>query len=219
MNVIGAEQLDLAARAVEAGELVIIPTDRWYMLCCDANNAAACARIFDGKRRPPDKSLLLVAPSVDLVRQWFLLPAEGERLADQLWPGDLALRLCWRDPVNGSRHAGVGNPVGLVTVAPDILGELARRCAAPVAATSANVSAEPVPGSAGPAVTLDEVRGFISRTDTAVAFAVDGGICPRFQPLTIVDCTGEGIQRERDGAVSEHVLKAALNDKVGCASG
>src|SRR4051795_11721135 len=97
MRIVTSSDLDLAARAIEAGELVVVPTERWYMLCCDASNPGACARIFTTKKRPPDKSLLFVAPSPEAVRQRFSVAKEAELLAAAFWPGDLALLLPWRD--------------------------------------------------------------------------------------------------------------------------
>jgi L-threonylcarbamoyladenylate synthase len=58
MRIVAPSEIDLAAQAVEAGRLVIVPTSRWYMICCDASNTDACDRIFAAKQRPADKSLL-----------------------------------------------------------------------------------------------------------------------------------------------------------------
>jgi tRNA A37 threonylcarbamoyladenosine synthetase subunit TsaC/SUA5/YrdC len=60
------DDLDLAIEAIESGELVILPTQRWYMICADASDHEACARIFTGKSRPQSKPLALVLPHADL---------------------------------------------------------------------------------------------------------------------------------------------------------
>lgn len=57
MRVIGPEDLEVAAQAIEDGGLVVVPTRRWYMVCADASNARACDDIITGKRRPSGKPL------------------------------------------------------------------------------------------------------------------------------------------------------------------
>jgi L-threonylcarbamoyladenylate synthase len=149
--------IELAARAVEAGQLVVVPTGRWYMICCDAANADACSRIFAAKRRPVDKSLLFVAKSIEDARQLFDLDRDAEALVTAFWPGDLALLLPWKNPADGERHPAVGTPVALVGCDPGPLGEMAKLSAAPIAATSANLSGTSGPG---PSISLAEVREF-----------------------------------------------------------
>jgi L-threonylcarbamoyladenylate synthase len=117
MRIVRPSELDSAARAIEAGELVIVPTARWYMICADASNADASGVIFTGKRRPSGKSLAYVAPSLAVCEQHFQLGAEARKLAEMFWPGDLALLLPWRNPEDAARHAAVGSPA-LTTIAP-----------------------------------------------------------------------------------------------------
>jgi L-threonylcarbamoyladenylate synthase len=208
MRIVTHHDLALAARAIEAGELVIVPTQRWYMLCCDASNPDACARIFTTKRRPPDKSLLFVAPSPEAVRRRFHVSTEAELLAAAFWPGDLALLLPWRDPAEGERHQAVGTPEALVTIAPGVLGELATLTAVPIAATSANVSG--TEGTA-PSITLEEVLDFVTSTEADLPIVVDGGVCPIANHLTIVRCTSDGADVTRDGVVHPRAVATVLS--------
>ncbi|MCM4084546.1 L-threonylcarbamoyladenylate synthase [Paractinoplanes hotanensis] len=207
MQIVTPNDLALAAHAIEAGGLVVVPTQRWYMLCCDASNPDACARIFTTKRRPPDKSLLFVAPSPEAVRQRFRVSKDAELLAAAFWPGDLALLLPWRDQAEGERHQAVGAPEALVTVAPGILGELATLTAAPIAATSANVSG--TEGTA-PSITLEEVLNFVASTEADLPIVVDGGVCPIANHLTIVRCTAGDTEVVREGVVHPRAVAAVL---------
>lgn len=207
MQIVKPNDLALAARAIEAGELVVVPTQRWYMLCGDASDPDACARIFTTKRRPPDKSLLFVAQSPEAARQHFHVSKEAELLAAAFWPGDLALLLPWRDPAEGERHQAVGAPEALVTVAPGILGELAQLTAVPIAATSANVSG--TEGTA-PSITLEEVLNFVASTEADLPIVVDGGVCPIANHLTIVRCAAEETDIVREGIVHRRAVAAVL---------
>lgn len=208
MKVVAPSDVRLAAEAMEAGELVIVPTSRWYMICCDAGNADACARIFAAKQRPADKSLLLVARSMDAVRELFSVSGDAELLARAFWPGDLALLLPWRDAADGARHSAVGVPEGLVTIAPGVLGEFAKLASCSVAATSANISGTT---GCGPSITLAEVRDFVTDTEVEVPVVVDGGICPTANHLTVVRCASSRTELVREGTLHTRAVSAALD--------
>src|SRR5947209_3138152 len=108
MNILHPTDIDVAARAIEAGELIVVPTDRWYMICCDASNANACERIYRAKRRSKSKSLLLVLPSKDVAFNLFHIGPDAEILIEALWPGDLALLLRWSKAEMGLTYSAVG---------------------------------------------------------------------------------------------------------------
>jgi L-threonylcarbamoyladenylate synthase len=209
MRVVPPTDVTPAARAIEAGHLVIVPTNRWYMICCDAGNADACASIFTAKQRPVDKSLLLVAPTAAVVQEHFQLTVDAERLANAFWPGDLALRLPWRDLRDAERYAPVGTPEALVTQAPGILGDLAMAANCFVAATTANRSGNQGPG---PSISLAEVNDFLAQTNIDVPVIIDGGICPTANHLTIVRCTPDGTETVREGAIHHRAITAALKN-------
>ncbi len=210
MRVVTPAELDLAVAALEAGELVIVPTRRWYMICCDASNADACSRIFTAKQRPNDKSLLFAAKSAEEVRRLFDVTAEAELLAAALWPGELALLLPWRN-AQGALLQAVGTPLALVTHADDLLGALASRAACPVAATSANISG--TDGSA-PSISPAQVDEFVGKAGVNISIFVANGVCPTANHLTIVRCTDDGTEVVREGTVH----RRAIDEIVGKAT-
>ncbi|GAA3766732.1 hypothetical protein GCM10022225_61350 [Plantactinospora mayteni] len=207
MRVVAPSEVDLAMQAVEAGNLVVIPTSRWYMICCDAGNVDACARIFAAKQRPIEKSMVLVARSMDAVRQRFRLSTDAERLADSFWPGELALLLPWREPADETRYHMVGSPEALVTYASGVLGDLAARASCLVAATTANLS---LPNAPGPSINLAEVREFVAKSGADVSVVIDGGVCPTANHLTIVRCADDRTELVREGAVHIRAIMATL---------
>jgi L-threonylcarbamoyladenylate synthase len=153
VRVISPTELGPAAQAIRAGQFVIAPTSRWYMVCADAANMEACRSIFAGKRRPAGKSLVFVAPHEADYTDTFAFNDDAARLAAALWPGDLALLLPWRDPGQAARHPAVGSPA-LVTRPGGVLGALAAAAQIPIAATTANIS-----GDAGPRARHHPRRG------------------------------------------------------------
>lgn len=210
MQLVQAEDLNLAVDAVERGELVVLPTRRWYMICANAADSDACDRIFSGKRRPSAKSLVYVVPTAQSAANLFRLTPQAERLASTFWPGDLAMVLPWRDADQGERHRAVGTPNALVTHAPGVLGELATRARVPIAATTVNVSGDAGPDDPGPAITVAEVEWFVALTAVEVSFCVDGGVCPAADHLTIVDCSESEPSLRRSGVIHDRAIWAAL---------
>lgn len=210
LKIIKASQIELAVQALEAGELVIVPTRRWYMICANAQDSTACDRVFLRKRRPSGKSLACVMRSTSMAEELFVVRSDARRLMQAFWPGDLALILPWRDVNVGKKHAAVGTPDALVIQESGVLGELAQRTSVNIAATTANISGDAGPSDPGPAITVAEVARFVDKSELAVAVCVDGGICPIAHHLTIVDCTGTDAKLVRDGVVHKRAVAAAL---------
>nr|WSX78548.1 Sua5/YciO/YrdC/YwlC family protein [Streptomyces sp. NBC_00899] len=213
MRSIPLDRINEAARAVEAGGLVIVPTRRWYMICADATNEAACRSIFEAKQRPLTKSLVLVSPSADHCERHFVVHHEAQKLMEAFWPGDLALLLPWRDEQTSARYTAVGAPA-LVTRSSDALGKLAEAAAVPVAATTVNVSGDAHVDAPGPSITIDEVQSFLKLTEVPVSVVLDGGVCPAADHLAIVDCVTPEARLVRAGLVHERALAAALGREL-----
>ena len=214
MNILPSTEIDSAAHALDEGKLVIVPTERWYMLCADAGNTNACSQIFTAKQRSTTHSLAFIARSLDYVREVFVLNPQAELLARSFWPGHLALTLPWRDRGVGAQCTAVGAEHALVTCDDGPLGMIASKTAVPIAATSVNVSSDAGDAVSWPAITIDEVRRFVDSSGLDVAFCLDGGICPAASHLTIVDCTDGNAQLLRAGLVHERAVTAALTSTI-----
>jgi tRNA A37 threonylcarbamoyladenosine synthetase subunit TsaC/SUA5/YrdC len=208
-----SDHLAEAAAALRAGHVIAVPTPRWYMLCAAADNPAACRAIFTAKRRPAEKPLLLVLGRPGDTERLCQANAEARALIDGLWPGELALRLPWRDMRTRAAYPAIGDPA-LVQCAGGVLGRLARR-AGPIAAASLSISTPSAADDDRPALTLDEAGAFITATGAPVVGIIDGGICPHARHLTIVDCltardAGPGAHIIREGTVHPRAITAAL---------
>ena len=87
-------EIDAAARALEAGKLVGLPTETVYGLGADAENPAAVAAIYAAKGRPQDHPVIVhVAPGASLAYWCADIPAEAHQLAEAFWPGPLTMIL------------------------------------------------------------------------------------------------------------------------------
>jgi len=216
MDRIGAHDANVLKACVSAlndGRVIVLPTARWYMFAARADIATTAPIIFRLKRRLPDKSLLLVAPSYEWATSMFIFSVGARQLADAFWPGDLSLRLRWRSPADG--FPAVGVPVGLVGLTSGRLGELAAELGAPLVSTSVNFSGTPAEGGTQPRFAFEQVLDMLNaHSDAAsVAIAVDGGVCPLVEATTVVDCTeADRSALERPGTVHVDALRYIAPD-------
>ena len=178
--------LDEVVAALEAGHLVVVPTDTVYGLACRPDREASVRALSGLKRRSPDQPIALVAASVDALAD--LVPELADRRVPRgaftLVVPNPAGRLPW---LAGARPDTIGIRI------PDVGGETAELLAraGALAATSANLH-----GGADPR-RLDEVPGEIL---AAVAAVLDDGELPG-TASTVIDLTGPEPRVLREGAV------------------
>ena len=190
-----------AAKAIGEGSLVVFPTDTVYGVGGDAFNQFATSRIFDVKARPRTMPLPVL---VSRPRQAWALCAEvpnpAAELAAAFWPGGLTLIL----PVADGLSLDLGETKGKIAVrmpAHEDLIELIS-IVGPLAATSANLSGVPTPGS------VKEIR---DQLGDGVAVYLDGGpVAAADVPSTIVDCARWRPKVVREGAIPKAAIDAAL---------
>jgi L-threonylcarbamoyladenylate synthase len=176
-----------AVRAVEAGELVVIPTDTVYGLACRPDREEAVHALSASKQRAREQPIALVAASPDALL--VLVPELPARL---LLAGPFTLVL-----PNPARRlpwlAGAARPDTIGVRIPAVAGlaaELLERVGV-VAATSANLHGGPDP---------HRLSGVPTDILETVAAVLDGGELPG-TPSTVIDLTSPEPRVLREGAV------------------
>jgi tRNA threonylcarbamoyl adenosine modification protein (Sua5/YciO/YrdC/YwlC family) len=195
------EGLSAAARAVQRGRLVLLPTDTVYGVGADAFSAEAVARLLSAKGRgrqmPPP---VLVSAKTTLEALAVDVPEWARALVDELWPGPLTLVLRQQP----SLQWDLGETRGTVAVRmPDhdvALALLART--GPLAVSSANRTGLPAATDADAA---EEMLGQAAR------ILLDAGPTPGPVPSTIVDCTGDEGRVLRLGVVTLETLNEVVS--------
>ncbi|WP_017168141.1 Sua5/YciO/YrdC/YwlC family protein, partial [Xanthomonas phaseoli] len=136
--------LDRAVSALTQGGVIAYPTEAVWGLGCDPRQEAAVLRLLEIKRRPVEKGVIVVASSVDLLRDWVDIDAlEPERRQDVLasWPGPHT----WILPITDRAPRWVtGEHDGLAVriSAHPVVAALCAAWAAPLGSTSANLRSE-----------------------------------------------------------------------------
>src|SRR5882757_2281527 len=202
---IRADAIDTAARAVQSGQLVVMPTDTVYGLGADAFDATAVADLLAAKGRGRDMPVPVLVGSWDTIEGLVsYVPAQLRSLIEAFWPGGLTLvvehapSLAW-DLGDSRGTVAVRMPLHPVAI------ELLERTG-PMAVTSANRTGQP------PALTAAQAQ---ERLGDSVQVYLDGGSATVGVASTIVAVTTETPRVLREGAVSLDDLRKVVHSVVG----
>lgn len=167
-----------AAELVLRGKVIAFPTETVYGLMALPERAE---RIYEVKRRPAEKQLVVMAADVESLASLVSLSPRNRAYAERYWPGPLTLVL----PAAGRGAPSVGARI------PDhpLALELLRAVGRPVVTTSANLSGEP------PALTAGDVRL------EGVAAVLDGGRARGGVPSTVLLADRPDPEVTREGAI------------------
>lgn len=196
-----AAGIDEAARLLQEGQLVAIPTETVYGLAANALNSDAVSSIFVAKGRPSDNPLIVhIADFRDwepLVRH---IPDNARRLAEAYWPGPLTIILPASDLVPKVVTGGLST-VAVRFPSHPIAQAVILRSQCPLAAPSANRSGSPSPTNAQ-RVTED--------MDGRISAILDGGDCDVGVESTVIDLCHTPPRLLRPGGITPEMLEEVL---------
>ncbi len=205
------DAIRVAARLLEAGQLVGMPTETVYGLAADASHPEAVAAIFAAKGRPSNHPVIVhVARDADLLRWAAEVPVEARQLIDAFWPGPLTLILPRAAGVPAAVTGGqdsVGLRCPSHPVAQALLKEF-RQGQGGLAAPSANRF-----GRVSPTTAQHVIDEFGAPGAGPLAAVLDGGQSEVGIESTIVDLTRLdtlGPVLLRPGRISAAQIEAAL---------
>lgn len=190
-----------AQGALEAGKLVVLPTDTVYGLAADAFSPKAVQNLLDAKgrgRQMPPPVLVGVPTTLDALA--IDIPSWLRSTVEALWPGPLTV-ICRQQP---SLTWDLGETHNTVAVRmPDDPRALALlKQTGPLAVSSANITGEPA------ARTVDEAEEMLGGR---VAVYLDGGPSASGMASTILDATGSTPRVLRAGPIGLEVLHTFNN--------
>ena len=185
------------AAYINAGELVVFPTDTLYGVGVNAFNEEAIFRLYAAKERPLSKGIpILLADLDDVDKVASALPDLARKLITRFWPGPLTVIVPKHK--NLPKSISADETVALRIPDHDVARAVIRAGGGAVATSSANRSGNKAPQTADQA--LAELEG-------TVAIVLDGGPTGQASPSTIVDCTGDRMRILRQGPINEHDLR------------
>ena len=194
-----------AAAVLRAGGVVAIPTETVYGLAADVANAAAVARIYAIKGRPPDHPLIVHAHGLDALAGYVAEITPALRtLAEHFWPGPLTAIVA-RGPRTPPTVTGGQATVAVRVPEHPLARAILAAFGGALAAPSANLFGRVSP------TTAEHVRADLG---AQVDLIVDGGPARVGVESTIVDLTAAVPAVLRSGAVTASQLAAALGTPV-----
>jgi L-threonylcarbamoyladenylate synthase len=151
-----AEIIDILVK----GGIILYPTDTIWGIGCDATNEEACQRIFDLKKRPTQKSFIVLMDGIPMLEKY--VPDFHPVCYDLIDLATSPLTIIYPSAKGLAKEVLAENgSVGIrITKDPNCL-ELIRKMKKPLVSTSANIS-----GLANPQ-TFKEI-------DTTIKMGVDG---------------------------------------------
>lgn len=173
------QALALSREYVQAGKLIVFPTDTLYGLACEPTNPSALTSIYAVKGRSALKAIpVLIGATKQLSQVVQNVPSQAEGLMARFWPGALTLVLPKQAdlPIELTPYPGLAVRMPDHPFALQLLRELG-----PLAVTSANLSDQ-----ANPQTAQEVFAQLAGRVD----LILDGGKLKLGQASTIIDCTG-----------------------------
>lgn len=218
---INEESLQLAAQIINAGGVIVVPTDTVYGVACDPFNEDAVAKIYQLKRRPRTKALQILMSSVsDLEKLGLYLPSPLDLLAEKFLPGgyspiarakkdSVATRLatlCKADENSEQNKNQVEATQGVrVPDCPELMKIL--RVTGPLAASSANRSGNE---------SADSVEEAFEAFGDEIPLYLNAGPTRSHVASTVVgadSADADGIVILREGVISEEQIRAESRKK------
>ena len=194
------EAIASAARAVQSGQLVVLPTDTVYGIGADAFDSTAVTDLLAAKGRGRDMPVPVLVGSWDTIEGLVTyVTATTKALIEAFWPGALTLvvehapSLSW-DLGDARGTVAIRMPLHPVAI------ELLTRTG-PMAVSSANRTGQP------PAQTVQEARDQLGEL---VSVYLDGGPAGAGVASTIIDVTAEVPRVLRYGALSLSDLRSVV---------
>lgn len=183
-----------AIEILKRGGIVIFPTDTAYGIGCRIDNEESLKKLFEIRRRPKDKPLLVLVDSIKMAQDYLLpIPKKvKDNIVKNYWPGKLTIIL----------KCNVNKIPSLVRAGKDALGvrfpndpsllELIRKVGVPIVAPSANFSGAKTP------FRLEDLD---PKLIELVDYVLKGNIDSSKKASTIIDCTAEPWKIVRQGAI------------------
>lgn len=191
-----------AVEILKKGGIVAFPTETVYGMGCDAFNEEAVRRLYEIKRRPRDKPLIVGVGSVEQIYEIAEVNEVAEKLIKEFFPGSLTLVL--KNKKIPPIVTGNSWKVAVRMPPHEIPLRLIRELEKPIVVPSANISGRP-----SPTKFEHVISDFGEKLDAIII-----GECKIGIESTILDLTTSPPRLLRRGAVSTDVLRKFVDLEI-----
>ncbi len=202
-NINEKSEYEEAARLLNDGQVVGMPTETVYGLAGNAYSEDAVKRIFEAKGRPNDNPLIVHISEFfeiyDLVKE---VPEKAKKLAYAFWPGPLTIILPKSDKVPLCVTGGL-DTVAVRCPSHSIARNLIKFSGLPLAAPSANLSGKPSPTTAEHV--YSDLKG-------RIPLVIDGGECEEGVESTVITLATDVPKLLRPGNITLKQLRSVIGE-------
>jgi len=200
MQIINQDTISIAqiVEELKKGSVIVYPTETTYGLGCRMTDAAAVSRIFDIKQRQQEKSVLVVADDIAVIKEYVVWNPLLEDLAEKYWPGPLTIVAHVRDEKIEKLPDGVVGPqdtLAFRVTSHPLAHDIAHDLGEPLVSTSANIASMDSPYD------ITDVIAMFEGQEYQPDIIVDGGVLPHQPASTIVRVTDGFVEVLRQGEV------------------
>ena len=186
--------IQIAAKAINDGAIVVFPTDTVYGLGCNPYNHEAVLTIYEIKKREKTKPFPILGYSKKEVEAIAEFNPLEEKIAEKFWPGPITLILKVKDK-EIQKSLDLGGKIAVRVPNNQCVLALLKKCKLLVG-TSANVS------GAAPSIDPNVCGKNLSGYD----LLIDGGIISSQGESTIVEIKNNDVNVLREGSISEEEI-------------
>lgn len=193
--------IDLAVSVIKRGGVVVFPTRSMYGLAADALNHEAVGKIFEMKKRPYSKPLLVLIPAdYDLSQIVLEIPEKAKKIMDKFWPGFITIVLKAKVHLPAVLTAGTGR-IGIRKPGNPVAAELVNLAGFPLTGTSANISDMD---------SCSRISDLPAEILESADLVLDAGELLGGAGSTVIDATSDKIRILREGNLSASILASFI---------
>lgn len=196
------KKIEEVIKTMKKGGIIAFPTETVYGLGTSIFNKKGIAKIYQIRKRPAKKALLiLIASKKDLKKYVKDIPALAKKLIKKFWPGPLTLIFKKKKIIPDFVTAGK-KTVAVRMPENKFLLTLIKKFGQPIVAPSANLS-----GKKSPITAHQVIKNFSGKID----LILDGGKTKYKKESTILDLTQTSPKILRDGVMAKKIKKFLIN--------
>ncbi|MDO5555494.1 MAG: L-threonylcarbamoyladenylate synthase [Clostridia bacterium] len=192
------EGIELAAKAIKNGKLVLFPTETVYGIGANAFDEKAVSKIFKAKGREGDNPLIVHICDLEMLKNLAEQIGEIEqKLINNFWPGPLTIIFNKKPVIPYNVTAGL-ETVGIRFPSNKIAQELIKLSKCPIAAPSANISGRP---------SGTKIEDIIDELGKKVEYILDDGMADIGVESTVVRVIDDKVHILRPGKITKEDIE------------
>ncbi len=198
-NQIDETKINEISNAIKEGKIIIFPTDTVYGIGTNAYDENACKKIYEIKRRPSYKPLIVLISDISMIENLVESISPMERkLIEKFWPGSLTIKFKKRKNALPDIIAEGNEYLGIRLIKNGLIYNIIEKAGVPIVAPSANLSGHP---------TGIKIENIIEELGGKVDYILDCGDYKSDETSTIVQVVDEKVVVIREGKIKKEELE------------